>query len=86
MLIGLSDNHRFRKTWGNVVGPRHGGNFRQSILGVVALGQQLIIICEYVEKPRRNILAPTHMAFFGLIKEPGDSFFIMSGPLSLNST
>lgn len=70
MLIGLTDNHRFRKTQGNVVGSRHGGNFRQSIFWLVPLGLQLIIICEYVEKPRRNILVPTRMAFFGLIKAP----------------
>lgn len=45
VFIGLTDDNTFRKTGRNGLGPRNGGNFRQSISGVVPLGQQLIIIC-----------------------------------------
>lgn len=86
VLIGLTAHNRFRKTWSNGESLRHGGNVRPSISGVLPLGQQLIINCEYVKKPRRNLFASTYMPCLGLIKEPGESFLIMSGPLSLSST
>ena len=85
VVTGLTDNNRFRKTWRNRVDPRPRGNFRQNIQyippGLTAY------VYEYVEKPRRNTFASTHTwLFLWLIKEPGDGFPTMLGPLSLNST